>query len=89
MKVKEGFVLREIVDSYIIVPVGQRVVEFNGLISLNECGAFLWRCLSDSKNEQELVDSVRSNYEIDEATARADIQEFIVSLQEKGLLEEM
>jgi hypothetical protein len=88
MKIKEGFLLREIVDSYIVVPVGQRVVEFNGLISLNDSGAFLWKCLSDAKTEQELVDLLLNNYDIDETTAREDIEEFVSSLQDKRLLEE-
>jgi hypothetical protein len=63
------------------------VVEFNGLMNLNETGAFLWKKLAEGAELEELVQSMLSEYDIDEQTARADIQEFIGQLQEKGLLQ--
>ena len=45
MKLKSGFILREIAGSSIIVPVGERVKEFNGVINLNDTGVFLWNIL--------------------------------------------
>lgn len=86
MKIKDGFMLREIAGSWIVVPIGQRVVEFNGLISLNESGAMLWRAMEQGQELDGLVASIRSEYEVDEATAKADVQEFISKMNEKGLL---
>ncbi len=31
MKIKEGYLVREIANCYIVVPVGERVIEFKGL----------------------------------------------------------
>lgn len=87
MKIKNEFILREIAGSWIVVPVGQRIVEFNGLISLNESGAQLWRKLMSDTNEQELVNWIVKEYEIEEYNARADVREFITFIQEKGLVE--
>ena len=42
MKIKEGFILREVAGNYIVVAVGSAVKQFNGVITLNETGAFLW-----------------------------------------------
>ena len=42
MRINKEFVLREIAGDYILVPVGDTALEFNGLITLNEVGAFLW-----------------------------------------------
>lgn len=88
MRIKEGFLLREIAGSWVVVPMGQRVVEFNGLLSLNESGALLWRKLEQVGNTQELVDTIREEYDVDEATARSDIQDFISFMHQKGLIEE-
>lgn len=88
MKIKHGFLLREIAGSWVVVPVGERVVEFNGLMSLNESGALLWKKLeADSVDEQELVSILTSNYKVDENTARADVIEFLSLITEKGLIE--
>lgn len=47
MKIKSGFAKRNIAGSEIVVPVGNKAMEFNGMITLNESGGFfgiaLWR----------------------------------------------
>lgn len=40
MKIKEGFAKRNIAGSEIVVPVGKKALEFNGMVTLNETGAF-------------------------------------------------
>lgn len=87
MKVKDNLILREIAGSWIIVPVAEMVVEFNGLMNLNESGAFLWKKLADGAEMDELVSGFLSEYDVDEETAKADIQEFVGQLMEKGLLQ--
>ena len=42
MKIKEDFVLRKVADSYVVVPVNKLTLDFNGIINLNETGAFLF-----------------------------------------------
>ncbi len=87
MKVKDNLILREIAGSWIIVPVAEMVVEFNGLMNLNESGAFLWKKLAEGAEMDELLSGLLSEYDIDEETAKADIQEFVGQLMEKGLLQ--
>ncbi len=86
MKTKDNLILREIAGSWIIVPVGEMVVEFNGLMNLSESGAFLWKKLIDGAEMNELVAALLSEYDIGEETAKNDVQEFISQLQTKGLL---
>ena len=43
MKIKDGFILRTVADSCIVVPVGERSIDFSGVITLNEVGAFYGR----------------------------------------------
>lgn len=88
MKIKEGFMLRDIAGTWIIVPIGKRVVEFNGLMTLSDSGAFLWRNLENNVDIKDLISSLLNEYDIDELTAKADVEEFIASIHEKGLIEE-
>lgn len=43
MYVSKDFIVREIAGDYIVVPTGEEALKFNGLITLNEVGAFLWK----------------------------------------------
>jgi hypothetical protein len=87
MKIKDSFILREIVDTWVVIPIGERVVEFNAIISLSESGASLWKMLQEGADETELVKSLISEYDVDEVTASKDVKEFIREISNKGLLE--
>ena len=51
MKVKDGFIVKKVVDDYVVVPVGDNFVDFSSIINLNETGAFLWKCLENDVTE--------------------------------------
>lgn len=86
MKVEKEFVLREIAGDYVIIPTGRTVLSFNGLITVNEIGAFLWNHLQENVTVEELVNYVLDEYEVDEETAREDILEFLDTLVNGGIL---
>jgi len=88
MKIKEGFILKEIAGSYVVVPVGDDLVDFSLMITINETGAFLWECLASDKTESELVELLKSEYEgADEADMASDVAEFVALLKENNVLE--
>lgn len=87
MKIKSGYLLRNVAAVNIIVPVGERVIDFKGLMTLNETGAFLWRLLQQETDERALVQALMDQYEVDLETARADVAEFVASVREAGALE--
>ena len=88
MKIKEGFILKEIAGSYVVVPVGDDLVDFTLMITTNETGAFLWNCLSEDRSEQELVDMLKAEYEgADDAQLAADVAEFVALLKENNVVE--
>jgi hypothetical protein len=88
MKIKDGFMLREIAGTWVVVPIGQRVVEFNGLMTLSESGALLWKKLECGAEVDELVDAIISEYDVDEAAAKADVNEFVCEMDQKGLFKQ-
>ncbi len=86
MRVKEDYLLRNVAGSFIVVPVGETSLDFSGVITLNEVGAFLWEKLQEDTTKEDLVSAVLAEYDIDEATATADIEEFIGKLKGADLL---
>lgn len=86
MRINKEFVLREIAGDYIIIPTGATVLEFNGLITVNEVGVTIWNMLQEEVTMDELVQGVLAEYEVEEEVARKDIQEFLDKLVEGGIL---
>lgn len=86
MKVEKEFVLREIAGDYIIIPTGKTVLDFNGLITVNEVGASLWNMLQEEVSLDDLVRGILNEYDVEEEIAREDIQEFLTSLETGGIL---
>lgn len=87
MKIKEGFLLREVAGSNIVVPVGDVQIDFNGMMTLNTVGAFVWKLLENDITEDCLVDAVTKEYDIDLETAKRDVSVYINKLREKGIIE--
>lgn len=86
MRIKEGLVLRSIAGTNIVVPLGVASVDFHGMITLNESGAFLWRELERGGSMESLTAALLREYEVDEATARASVEEYVQKLEEVGCL---
>ena len=86
MKIAEGFILKNIAGTNIIVPVGANSLTFKAIITLNESGTFLWQQLAQERTEEELISALLSEYDVDIETAKSDVTEFVQKLAEAGLL---
>lgn len=89
MKIKSGFMLRSIAGCKVVVSVGKRTLDFNGIINLNDTAAFLWERLTNGATEDELVGAILEHYtDVDEATARESVSDFVNTLREAGCLDD-
>lgn len=86
MKIKDGFIYRQIAGEHMIIPVGSNIADFNGIISLNETAAFLWKELQNGSQPEALVASVQHEYEVDAGQAKQDIDEFLALLREHKVI---
>lgn len=87
MKIKETFVLRQLADTWVVLPLADRTIDFNGMITLNESGVLLWNALEKGADLDMLVKLLTSEYAVSDAQARTDAEEFIQKLQASGCLE--
>ncbi len=87
MKLKEGFVLRDVAGSCVVVPTGADI-NFNGMISLNDTGKTLWQRLQTEATVDDLIAALTAEYDVDADTARAGAERFIEKLRQHGFIEE-
>ena len=87
MKLKSGFVLRKVADTYIVVAIGGEAKKTNVMITLNETGALLWEKLSQGADREALCDAILEVYDTDRETALSDVNAFIEKLEKENLLD--
>lgn len=85
MKLKDGFILREVAGQIVVLPSGDEL-DLNMMITLNEVGKFIWVLLEEETDEAAIVAAILKEYDVDKATADAAVAGFIKKLNEHGFL---
>ena len=88
MKIKKDYILKEIAGQYVVIPVGEEAIKFNGIISLNKSGKRLFEKMKDNQTEETLIKFLMSTYDVSKEKARIDVLGFIKILKENKLLDE-
>lgn len=88
MKRNKNFILRKIAGESIIVPTGEATKTFNGLFSPNRVATFIWEHIEEVADTEEMTRLVLEHFDVDEETARTDVEGFIRELKLVGFVEE-
>ena len=84
MKIKEGFIKRQVGERVVVVPIGEAAKNFHGMINLNETGGELWDLLKENTDEDKLLESMLEIYEIEPEQAQKSMKTFLRKLREAG-----
>ena len=89
MKLKKGFVLREVCGEQVIMGEGLGAVDFGRLLCLNETAAWLWKQAIEMGNFtfDSLASKLSEEYDVTTAEALADVQGIVSEWQEAGVVE--
>lgn len=87
MKIKEGFVMREVAEQAVVIAVGEASKTFHGMINLNGTGKLIWEGVEQGKTEEEIAHRILEDYEVDYEKALHDVKVMIGKMEEAGVLE--
>ncbi len=87
MIISPGFKLMNIADEHLLVPVGEKAVSFKGVVTLTESSYYLLNLMYEPKSKSELVNDLVQEFDVDEDTAKADIDLFVAKLLDMGVIE--
>lgn len=88
MKIKNGFILRDVGGKTFVVAVGERSREFKGMITLNETGKAIWKTLEKEATVDDVVVAITKEFECDDKElVKTDVINFINKLEKDGILE--
>ncbi len=88
MKLSGEFVVRQVMDQTMAIPVGETALQLNGMILLNDVSKVIWECLTRGATLEEIVTALTDGFEVSGEEARADVLEFIEKLRELQLVED-
>ncbi len=86
MRIKNGFVLREVAGQNMVIATGEASKDFHGMIKLNNTGKEIWQGMQDGLSETEIAKVLQEKYEIDIEKAEQDTREFIGKMLEMGFV---
>ena len=86
MKFSDDYICRKICGETLIVPVGEKTKEYNGIFTLSETGDFLLRAFIDGADAAAAAKKLAEEFEIDDDGARRDVDEFLAQLIAFGVL---
>ncbi len=87
MKLTDNYMKREIAGEVILIPMGKMSAQFNGMITLNETAQYIFCCLEEGKDEDDIVKGMLEEYEVDETTAKAEVINFLTKCKEWKVIE--
>lgn len=88
MKIKNGFILRKFADKIVAVATDEMSDYDNTFIKMNSTGEFVWNVMQNDVTYDFIIKSLLDKYDIDEETAKNDLDEFLATIKKAGLLDE-
>lgn len=85
MKINNNFVLKEIDNEYVLIPLGQEVMNVKGMLKINEVGATIFNCLKQGLTVDETIEKLTNEYAADSDVIKNDALEFVALLTKYGV----
>ena len=87
MKIKDNYILKNVVGTWSVFPLGEAVLNLTGILTLNDTGHMLWQMLEGGSTKEDMTSRLVSEYDVSYDEAFADVSEFVDKLAEVGCLE--
>ena len=89
MRIKKGFVLREVCGERVIIGEGLGAINFGKLLALNESAAWLWKQAQEMGDFtiEALADKLCEEYDVTADEAKADVAEIVAEWQQVDVVE--
>jgi hypothetical protein len=86
MRIKNGFVLREVAGQIMVIATGEASKDFHGMIKLNSTGKVIWLALQEGLSESKIAERLQEQFDVDSEKALEDTRGFLKQMEEMGFL---
>lgn len=88
-QIKSGFLLREVTDEYVIIPIDAQGDIANSMMSPNETAVFLWKAFEEPRTKKEVIEMILEKYEATEEIITSAVERFVDESLKLKILEEV
>lgn len=88
MKIKDGFIMKDVAGSKVVLPLGERQTEIRGIITFNDIGAEVFNMLDGTNSVEEIIAKLVKDYDAPYETVKSDVEKLIDKMRENGLVED-
>ena len=88
MKIKDGYILKSVAGSNVVIATGVERMDFRGIITFNDTGAEIFNMLNGTYTVEEIIEKLAKDYEISYDVVKADVMNLIEKMRSQGLIEE-
>jgi hypothetical protein len=87
MKRKDDLLLQNVGGQDLLIPLGSKVLDMNGMVVLNPTGRYIWELLAEERSLEDLVTAVVDRFEVETDRAGADVRAFVDDLSRQGWID--
>lgn len=80
------FALRQVGSESILVPIRNHVGDLDAVYVFTSVAARIWTLLDGSNDVESIVETIGSEYDVDPAVVRSDLDELLTSLEAAELI---
>lgn len=88
MKIKDGFILKDVAGSKIVIATGAERLNFNGVMTFNDVGAYIFNLLDGSNTQEDIAGKIKAEYNVEAEIAERDVETFLNKLRKYNMLDE-
>ncbi|WP_294577616.1 PqqD family protein [uncultured Thomasclavelia sp.] len=88
-QIKSGFLLREVADEYVIIPIEAQGPIANAVMAPNDTAVFLWKAFESPKTINDVVKMALEQYEATEEVIRNSVIRFVADSLKYNIMEEI
>lgn len=85
---RKGIFNVKFIDDSIVAVSAEETDGGRKAVRLNETGLFLWKLLISDTDTNKLTKALTEEYNVDENTAKSDVEHFVEKLRNSDLLDE-
>lgn len=88
MRIKQGFVMRDVAGQAVVIATGDASRDFHGMVKLNQTAAVVWHGVEEGLDVKAIAERLVAEYDVEAGRALADVETLLARMCEQGFVED-
>lgn len=88
MRIKQGFVMRDVAGQAVVIATGDASRDFHGMVKLNQTAAVVWHGVEEGLDVKAIAERFVAEYDVEAGRALADVEALLARMCEQGFVED-